>query len=61
MNQTPNTTAGDMKQNNQPTYQENGNPSALEDREFIKTCYRHFNALAMTYKKQLDKLDERDK
>lgn len=61
MNQHPNTTAGDTRQSNPPAYQERGNESALEDREFIKTCYRHFNALAMTYKKQLDKLDDKDK
>lgn len=31
-----------------------------EEREFIETCYRHFNALAITYKRRLEKLDGRD-
>lgn len=35
-------------------------PKAWEEREFIETCYRHFNALAVTYKRQLEKLDGRE-
>jgi len=34
-------------------------PKALEDQQFLETCYRHFNALAVTYKRRLDELKDR--
>ena len=35
-------------------------PKHQEEREFIETCYRHFNALAVTYKRRLDELKGND-
>lgn len=57
MSNNPNSTTSSTRQDNRVSRQP-PDPSPINDRDFIETCYRHFNALAVTYKRQLDKIDK---